>query len=141
MLLAVEKGRYFFVIAASRRLHLPKPRSGPVGRSYDRFLRYDLGPVDPDVGRAVAWQLNVCWSFRNNGIGKTILMKDGKTIVNDKGANCFNDLRGAPYFKFGVYQWGRWRTARKPQSNMAIRRTYADIAIHSDHRADRFRIA
>ncbi|MEA5497926.1 polysaccharide lyase [Limnoraphis robusta] len=58
-----------------------------------------------DRGRWVDWVFHIKWSFNADGFVQ--IWKNDQKIVEDQGANCYNDKKG-PYFRFGIYKWP-WR--------------------------------
>lgn len=104
VLLAMGSKGYFIVICSSSKLVTPAGDHDDDGR-YDKVVRAELGPIDGDLGRWVDWKVEVRWSYQEDGMGYLKLFKDGKLLIHDVGANCFNDLRGGPYLKLGVYNW------------------------------------
>lgn len=63
-------------------------------------------------GKWTDWVVAVRWSFKNDG--RVEIWKDRKKIVDRTGPNAYNDLRGAPYFKFGIYKWAWLKKPYRP---------------------------
>lgn len=77
-------------------------------RSTDKHLaRYTLwyGPLV--TGRWLDWRIRARWSYENDGILQ--IWMDGVLIVDHKGPNTYNDIRGV-YLKIGSYHPGVPRT-------------------------------
>ena len=130
VLLGIERGRYFLVIVASARLVVPPGRADDPAR-YDRFVRVDLGPVAPDLGRWVSWEAEICWSYADDGMGSFALRRDGELLHRAEGPNCYNDLRGGPYLKLGVYKWEWARPVRQQAAAAPVVRFYSDIGVET----------
>jgi hypothetical protein len=103
-MLLLRDGRLRLTIHASGRL--VKRRLGGRSPHYDRIARYDLGPLEDHAGRWRRWRADVVWSHSGAG-GSFVLSCDGRTLVDDRGPNCLNDLRGGPYWKLGGYVCAR----------------------------------
>ena len=130
VLLGIEQGRYFLVIAASARLVVPPELADDPAR-YDRFVRVDLGPVAPDLGRWVSWEAEIRWSYADDGMGSFALRRDGELLHRACGPNCFNDLRGGPYLKLGVYKWDWAKPVLRRPAGKPVVRFYSDIGIEA----------
>ncbi len=71
-----------------------------------------LGSVTPDVGKWTSWVIHARWAHRDNQSGHTEIWKDGISLYAADGPNAYNDLRGGPYLKMGVYKW-TWPNSQK----------------------------
>ena len=70
-------------------------------RSDARYLAKNwhwIGPVE--TGRWIDWTFGVLWSYEDDGI--TEVWRDSELVMERKGPNVFNDLRGV-YMKLGLY--------------------------------------
>ena len=79
------------------------------------------GPYEK--GKWTDWVVSVKWSFNDDG--RIEIWKHGEKIVDRTGPNAYNDVRGAPYFKFGVYKWA-WRKEPYRRSTAVRRVLYFD---------------
>ncbi len=75
--------------------------SDPRFRSVSQFMANNwhwLGPVE--TGRWIDWTFRMVWSYGEDGI--TDVWRDSELVMQSKGPNTFNDLRGV-YLKLGLY--------------------------------------
>jgi hypothetical protein len=102
-MLMIRDDRLRFAIRASARLvRNGWKRAGPRGVPYDRRRGIDLGPAAEIVGRWTHWEIDFVLSY-DGAEGRISIRRDGALLAEDAGPNCFNDLRGGPYWKVGAY--------------------------------------
>ena len=96
------------------------------GKNYDGTDRAVLGTLDGDRGKWTDWVFEITWSYKA-GAGLTRVWKDGVSVYDVQGPNCFNDRAGGPYFKFGIYKWPWKRSGKFITSRREI--YYDDIVV------------
>lgn len=126
-LLAIVKGRYTCISAASSRLAPKLDKTGDALSGLQRVRRIDLSDPACDTDRWVNWRFEVRWSFAGD-CGWWRLYKNYNLIAEDFGPNCYNELRGAPYFQFGIYRLGRHGILAK-NTEPNNERSYRNITI------------
>ncbi|MFM8435806.1 MAG: polysaccharide lyase, partial [Planctomycetia bacterium] len=78
------------------------------------------GDILPDRGQWIDWVFEIKWSLAEDGFVHA--WKNGKQIIDDQGANAYNDGDGkAPYFKFGLYKWP-WKESQQQDPSSVTRR-------------------
>ena len=87
---------------------------------YDRGVEHILGDVESK--KWTDWVMMIKWDYTTGNVGRVYIWKNGELIVEDEGANCFNDVKG-PYLKFGVYQYP-WKN--NEPTGVRIRTWYID---------------
>ena len=126
-LLGIVEGRYTCVSAATRKLAPKVDASGDTLTGLDRVQHFDLHDPAEDLDVWVRWRLDVCWSYQGN-TGWWNLYRNDILMAEDKGPNCYNELRGAPYFQFGIYRLGRHLV--RPENPLPInKRSYRNVRI------------
>ncbi len=71
-----------------------------------------LGSILPDIGKWTSWVIHARWAYRGDQAGRMEIWKDGISVYAADGPNTYNDLRGGPYLKTGVYKW-TWPNSQK----------------------------
>jgi Polysaccharide lyase len=92
-----------YVIHSRADSKLITPPSGP--DRYEFSHEFTFGSVSQDLGHWVDWVVHVRWSYRDDGLGFLNIWKDGVVVYARRGPNCYNDWRGGPYLKTGIYIW------------------------------------
>lgn len=96
--------------------------------NFDRTKHYltELGSVELDSWTDFVFMIT--WDYTTSTTGRINMWKNSELLIEDEGANCFNDATG-PYLKFGIYAWA-W--AGSPPSGTRIRTWYIDRVLISD---------
>jgi hypothetical protein len=84
------------------------------GKQFEGRQQWNLGDVEK--GKWIDFVYHAKWSYKSDGLLE--VWKDGKLIVQRKGANTFNDKRG-PYFKMGIYK-PDWKS--RPERSITTQR-------------------
>jgi len=113
-----------YVIESRADSKLVTPASGP--DRYDFSHEFSFGSVVQDLGKWIDWVVHVRWSHKDNGLGFLTIWKDDVEVYARTGPNCFNDWRGGPYMKFGVYMWDLEFATREQLQNVRSRHLYFD---------------
>ena len=99
----------------------PVPPGGPVP-PLDGSRDIYVGPIAPDLGRWVRWELDIVWNYTDPGPGTFTMRKDGIIVWSAAGPNCYNEEPGGkgPYAKAGIYMGWRDSDGPKPTNEMIV---------------------
>jgi hypothetical protein len=71
---------------------------------------FDLGSIQPDLGKWTDFVMEVNWQSPQTGGGYLRLWKNGQQVVNYEGPTWFDDKTSGPFFKLGIYKGsGGWK--------------------------------
>lgn len=126
-LLGIANGEYFCVSAATSNLVPRRTGNRDALSGLQRVRRISLKAAQDDVARWVSWRLDVCWCYTGQH-GWWRLFRDGSLLAHDTGPNCYNEVRGAPYFQFGVYRLPQKKYFER-NSEVFTARSYRNIRI------------
>ena len=92
------------------------------GKRYDGQEKSVLGSISEDIGKWTIWFFEIRWAYNFEQAGSIKIWKDHEIVFTSRGPNCFNDLRGGPYLKIGIYKWP-WKI-NDTASGLTRRRIY-----------------
>lgn len=101
LMLMIQGGAYFAVIRSregSSGLH-----PGPLNKHHYRETSIYLGALEGTKGRWTNWRVQVKWSYTKLIKGYIMIYLDNKLVCVDVQPNCFEEWRGGPYMKIGIY--------------------------------------
>ena len=116
----VEGDRYTLDKRHDDQLRSSKNAAG-VGSYNVDLQRIDIGSASEDRGRWVDWLIHVRWAAGESDQGFVEVYRDGVLAARLDGPNCYNDLRGGPYWKLGLYKWS-WMESFPDDAPGATRR-------------------
>lgn len=88
------------------------PLAADESNNYGGSRKAELGSALPDIGKWTSWVIHARWAYRGDQAGRMEIWKDGISVYAADGPNTYNDLRGGPYLKTGVYKW-TWPNSQK----------------------------
>ena len=123
--LRIDYNQWELSILGDYRLVTVRPDPG-----YSRQSQVDMGDVA--VGAWTHWTFKIKWGYDSDG--DLDMYKNGELIYSETNrTNSFNDLKGAPYLKMGLYKWN-WKDGR-PETDVSYRKYYHDNLIIGNENA------